>query len=238
MEIRINKFLASQGIASRRAVDNLIYQKRVKIKIGDSFKYAELGDKIDPEKDEVFVNNKPVEKKTEAIYYALNKPIGFISTVKDEHADKIVTDLLPSDIKVFPVGRLDKNSHGLIILTNDGELANVLTHPKFAHEKEYIVCVKSTNEKLKSKILKLKKGVKLFEGLAKFDLLEIIGLDNSKNTARIRVVLHQGWKRQIRRMCEHVGLEVTDLERTRIGKLALGDLALGRYKTIKKEDII
>jgi pseudouridine synthase len=238
MQIRINKFLAQSGIASRRAVDKLIEEKRVKIKVGNDFIIAKVGDKIDPEKETVLVNNKPIAIKSDLIYYAVNKPIGYTSSVRDTYADKLVTDLVPKTPRVYPIGRLDKNSHGLLILTNDGDLANILTHPSFGHEKEYEVKIKSTNEKLKSKIFKLKKGVKLQEGLAKFDKFDTISIDENRNFSEIKVVLHQGWKRQIRRMCEHVGLEVTDLKRIRMGKLELGDLEEGKYKLVKKEDML
>lgn len=238
MEIRINKFLAQAGIASRRAVDKLIEEKRVKIKVGNDLVIAKVGDKIDPLKQTVLVNNKPIIIKEDLIYYAVNKPIGYTSSAREEYADKLVVDLVPSKPRVYPVGRLDKNSRGLIVLTNDGDLANELTHPRFEHEKEYKLKIKSTNEKLKSKIFKLKKGVKLHEGLAKFDKFETLSVDENRNFSEIRIVLHQGWKRQIRRMCEKVGLEVVDLKRIRIGKLQLGDLEEGKYELIKKEDII
>lgn len=238
MEIRINKFLAQTGIASRRAVDKLIEEKRVKIKVGNDLVIAKVGDKIDPSKQTVLVNNKPIIIKEDLIYYAANKPIGYTSSAREEHADKLVVDLVPSKPRVYPVGRLDKNSRGLIILTNDGDLANELTHPRFEHEKEYKLKIKSTNEKLKSKIFKLKKGVRLHEGLAKFDKFETLSVDENRNFSEIRVVLHQGWKRQIRRMCEKVGLEVVDLKRIRIGKLHLDDLEEGKYELVKKEDII
>lgn len=238
MEIRINKFLAQAGIASRRAVDKLIEEKRVKIKVGNDLVIAKVGDKIDPLKQTVLVNNKPIIIKEDLIYYAVNKPIGYTSSAREEYADKLVVDLVPSKPRVYPVGRLDKNSRGLIVLTNDGDLANELTHPRFEHEKEYKLKIKSTNEKLKSKIFKLKKGVKLHEGLAKFDKFETLSVDENRNFSEIRIVLHQGWKRQIRRMCEKVGLEVVDLKRIRIGKLQLGYLEEGKYELIKKEDII
>jgi 23S rRNA pseudouridine2605 synthase len=238
MEIRINKFLSQAGVASRRAVDKLIEEKRVKIKVGSSLVVAKVGDKVDPDKANVLVNNKPLIIKKDLIYYAVNKPVGYTSSARETYADKLVVDLVPSAPRVYPVGRLDKNSHGLIILTNDGDLANELTHPRFEHEKEYEIKIKSTNEKLKSKIFKLKKGIKLQEGTAKFDKFDTLNIDEKRNISDIKVVLHQGWKRQIRRMCEKVGLEVLDLKRTRIGKLKLEDLEEGKYIIFKKTDIL
>jgi len=240
-KIRINKFLAEQGLGSRRGVEFFIKNKKVKI----NNKPAQLSDRVNTEIDIVEFNGKVIKPKTEFVYYAVNKPVGYTSTVRDEHADKLVTDLVPKESMVYPVGRLDKNSRGLIILTNDGELANKLTHPRFEHEKEYEVKLKSKNEKrktttknLKLQISRLKNGVKLEEGLAKADKIEIMEKNEKRNYAIIRVVLHQGWKRQIRRMSERVGLGVIDLKRIRIGKLELGDLEEREYKKISRNDII
>jgi len=241
LKTRINKFLAQNGFGSRRGVEVLIREEKVKI----NNKIAKLSDRVDPNDDVVIVDEQVIKPKSEFIYYAANKPVGYTSTVRDEHAGKLVTELVPDDPRVYPVGRLDKNSRGLIILTNDGELANKLTHPRFEHEKEYEVKLKTQNSKFKSsfqniklQIQKLKKGIRLDEGLAKADKLEIINLDEKRNIAEIKIVLHQGWKRQIRRMCERAGLEVLDLKRVRIGKLELGDLDEGKYIAINKENIV
>jgi len=236
MQIRINKFLAAAGFGSRRGVEILVEKGQVKI----NNRCAKLSDKINPEVDIVLVNNKIIKPRQSLVYYAINKPVGYTSTVRDVYAQKLVTNLVPKTPRVFPVGRLDRNSHGLMILTNDGDLANRLTHPKFRHEKEYEVKIKSQFpiSNIKRTIEKLIKGVRLEEGLVKADQVEIIRFNSDKNMATLKIILHQGLKRQIRRMCERVKLSILDLKRIRIGKLILDDLPEGKYKSIKKEDIL
>lgn len=237
-KIRINKFLAASGFGSRRGVEELVNAKKVMI----NGKIAKLSDRVDPKKDDVKVLGKAIKLESEHIYYAVNKPVGYTSTVRDTYADKTVIDLVPKVPRVYPVGRLDKNSHGLIIITNDGDLAHRLTHPSFQHEKEYQIEVQITNKKspknLKLRISKLRQGVRLEEGLAKFDKLETINISKTEDRAEIKLTLHQGWKRQIRRMCEKVGLDVFDLKRTRIGKFKLDNLKEGEYKIISKSELI
>ena len=133
MEIRLNKFLAQSGICSRRAADKLIEEGRIFV---NGKTRRELGIKIDPQKDQIFLDRKIVKHACEYVYYALNKPLGYTSTSKDRFAPKKVTDLVPKNPRVFAVGRLDRNSEGLMIMTNDGNLTNELTHPRFGHEKE------------------------------------------------------------------------------------------------------
>lgn len=236
MKIRVNKFLSQAGIASRRGADVLVENKKVKI----NDKIAKLGDKVEEDKDIVEVNGKVIKSTGKYIYYAVNKPVGYTSTVRDKYAEKTVTELIPKTPRVYPVGRLDKNSHGLIILTDDGDLTNKLTHPSFKHEKEYVVKIQNSNNKsqIKSQISKLKKGIRLEEGIAKFDKIEIKGIDKIKNTVTLDVVLHQGWKRQIRRMFEIIKCEVLDLKRIRISKLQLQDLEEGKYREVQKNEII
>lgn len=247
LKVRINKFLARSEFGSRRSVENIIKIGKVKI----NNKIAILSDKVDANRDIVEVDGKTIKPKTEFVYYAVNKPVGYTSSVRDVYAEKLVTDLVPKEPKVYPIGRLDKDSRGLIILTNDGDLTNNLTHPKFEHEKEYEVKIKfqiprtklQTNSKFqipnfKTTIQKLKTGVKLSEGIAKADKIDIMDIDEINNDAVIRIILHQGWKRQIRRMCEKIGLIVFDLKRIRIGKLKLDNLEDGKYRVVKKENII
>jgi 23S rRNA pseudouridine2605 synthase len=237
--VRINKFLAQAGFGSRRGVEELIINQKVRIKFAeDDFKIAKLGDRVNSETDIVEVNGVSVNDKDELVYFALNKPVGYTSSVREKCAEKLVVDLVPKKPKIYPVGRLDKNSRGLLILTNDGEFTNLLTHPKYQHKKEYEVKVSSKNENIKSNIGRLKRGMKLKEGTAKFDEFEITEINESKGLARLRVVIHQGWNRQIRRMCALVGLEVMDLKRTGIGKLKLGDIGEGNYREIEKKDVI
>src|SRR3989338_2466610 len=221
MKIYLQQFLSTAGLAPRRAATDLIKQGRVKV----NHKPAELGIKIDPKKDRIEYQGKIIKAPEEKVYYLVNKPIGCTSTVKDRHALKKVVDLVPKVPKVWPVGRLDKDSHGLIILTNDGDLTNKLTHPKFKHEKEYIITInKAVTQDLLSK---LSKGVKLEEGLARAD--KINKLDENK----LSITLHQGWKRQIRRMLGKCGYRVIDLQRIRVDKIKLGNLRIGLYAKVQ-----
>lgn len=241
-EVRLNKFISDSGICSRRHADKLILWGRVQV--GKKV-VRELGTKINPEKDKVFVDDERVRGKEENVYYILNKPKGYITTAFDPFGRRKVTDLVPSKIRVYPVGRLDWDSSGLLILTNDGKLAHKLMHPKYEKEKEYQV--RATNQEIKKtrnqkysvlniKYLDLlKKGIRLKEGLARADKVKLISSDNGLLT--FYIVLHQGWNRQIRRMCEKIGLEVLDLKRIRIGKLKLGDLREGKWRKMDEREI-
>ena len=236
MQIRLNKFLAQSGICSRRAADKLIEEGRVFVN-GKIVK--ELGVKIDPEKDQISLNKKILKPAQEIVYYAINKPVGYTSTSEDKFAAKKVTDLVSKNPRVFAVGRLDKNSEGLMILTNDGELTNRLTHPKFGHEKEYEVVCRYFNmgkARAEEKILIFKKGIMLSDGRTYPATISNIIVE--KNIIKFNISIHEGRKRQIRRMCDRIKMEVVSLKRVRIGKLLLDDLKTGSYKKISKEEII
>lgn len=227
MLVRLQKYLADCGIASRRVAETLILAGKIKI---NQAVVKELGVKIDPQKDVIQCYEKLVRLPAKPIYLMLNKPAGYITTVKDPQDRKTVMSLLPPNLKVHPVGRLDKDSSGLLILTNDGELTQQLTHPKYRHEKEYQVQV---GGKIDSRWLGLLiKGVKLEEGMARADAVRQVGDD------KFNIIIHQGWKRQIRRMTEAAGQRVVGLKRVRVGKLKIGALSSGKYRLIKKEDII
>lgn len=217
----LQQFLAKSGVASRRGATDLIRDKKVKV----NGKLAELGMKIDAEKDKVTVGGKTVKSVEEKVYYIVNKPIGYTCTLKDRHAEKLITELVPSEPRVYPVGRLDKDSHGLVILTNDGDFAHEFTHPSFEHEKEYVVTLEREIDD--SLIAGLKKGVRLREGVARVDKLQKLG----KN--KVSITIHQGWNRQIRRMLGAFNYKVADLKRVRMGEYRLGGLQEGSYKNFK-----
>lgn len=241
--MRLSKFLAEAGVASRRKAEEIILEGRVKVN-GDIIN--ELGIKIDPEKDKVTVDAKSVNAKTEKVYYLLNKPAGYTTTVKDPHAEHTVMELLPENPRVFPVGRLDKGTTGLLIMTNDGELAYRLTHPKFDKEKEYLV---SCASKLTlENIRKLEDGVPM-DGRqtkpAKIRQIHLGGADN-KNTLEVSekekafkysIVLKEGKKRQIRRMFEHIGHPVLELKRIRIDDITLADLREGEWRRLEHFEV-
>ena len=230
---RLNAFIAHSGIASRRKADGLISSGHVFV---NGIRVTELGTKINPLKDKVSVDDK-IATPGALVYYAVHKPIGVVSTRESERDEHIVTDLVPAEPRVVPVGRLDKRSSGLMILTNDGPFAYELTHPKFVHEKEYEVVVRAPAATAMPLALeRLQRGVRSQFERVEFDKFTL--LEESGDTARILVVLHTGKKRQIRRMCAAVGLAVTDLKRIRIEKLVLGNMKPGDWKVIHKEDVL
>jgi 23S rRNA pseudouridine2605 synthase len=223
-QMRLAKFLAQAGIASRRKAEQLILDGLVKVN-GKIVK--EVATIVDDE-NKILVNDKPIAKQ-EKVYYLLNKPKGYICSVSDPHNSENVLQLVPKDPPVFPVGRLDKDSEGLLLLTNDGELAYQLTHPKFEVQKEYLVTIdrKINNYDLK----KLLNGVELEEGLARADKVQI------KKGNEFIIVIHQGWKRQIRRMLAVLHYHVISLTRISENKLKLGTLPVGKFLKLSKEEI-
>ncbi len=224
--IRLNKFLTQINYCSRREADRLIEAGRVFI----NDKKAILGDKIDSEKDQIFIDKKPVnQKSTEKIYLAFNKPIGVICTT-DEKSPNNIIDALHYPQRVYPVGRLDVNSSGLILLTNDGEFVNKILLKEKNIEKEYEVAVdKTITERF---ISQMQKSFYIDRAKTLPAKVEKIG-DKS-----LRVTIQEGKKRQVRRMCEKCGYNVTQLKRTGVGKLKLGSLNYGQYKKISPSDVI
>lgn len=224
-EIRLAKFLSEAGVASRRKAELIIRAGRVKI---GGHIVKDVGTNVDERADDIEVDGKLMQPNNK-IYYLLNKPRGYICSVSDKHNPQTVLSLIPRLPKVFPVGRLDKDSQGLLLLTNDGDLAYKLTHPKFSIQKTYIVRIdRPFTEEMAST---LRRGIRLTEGLAKAD--DVVNQGNG----HIMIILHQGYNRQIRRMLDYLGCNVLSLTRIREGKLALGELALGKYSVVSKEDI-
>lgn len=237
--IRLNKFLSDQGICSRRAADEHILAGKVFV---DGEK-GSLGQKVDPEKQKVIFDGKEIgSTKENKVYYAVNKPRGVVSTASDEMNRRSVVDLVPKEPRVYPIGRLDKDSEGLIILTNDGELAQKLTHPSFKHEKEYFTEVRIQNSgySLNTKDIEknLIEGIVIEGKLMKMKKVKLTKL-NSESWI-LNSVLTTGYNRQIRKMCDKMGLEVIKLKRIRTGKLTLNNLGItsGDYKIVKREQII
>ncbi len=225
--MRLNKFLAQCGIASRRKADELIKQQRVFI---NGSLVTAMGKQVQPERDEITVDGRLCSVVRQYTYLAMNKPAGYVCTHARFENEQSVFDLLPKHFHRLKIaGRLDKASEGLLVLSDDGQFVYQLTHPRYQHQKEYLVAVRRP---LTSKELsKLRQGVWLAEGRACFDSIKQIG----KN--RYSVILHQGWKRQIRRMFETINASVLSLIRVRISKLSLKGLPSGKYKSIKKQDI-
>jgi len=230
---RLQKYIAKCGFTSRRKAEELIIQGKVKVN-GEVI--TTLGYKIDPDRDKVEVEGKILvpEKK---IYIALYKPMGYISSLYDFFGRKTVKDLLLNkniSYRVYPVGRLDQDSEGLLLCTNDGEIANYIIHPKFKIPKVYEVMVKGIPKE--EELKKLREGVILEEG--KTLPAEFVILWTKGNISMLRVVLYQGWKRQIRRMLALFNYEVLKLKRIQIGEIRLGNLKPGDIRFLNKRELI
>ncbi len=220
--MRINKFISDSGVASRRGADKLIEEGRVKI----NGKVAKIGGQVNPG-DEVLVNGQLIRIARDNVYIALNKPIGITSTT-EKHVKGNIIDLVNHPLRLSHIGRLDKESEGLILLTNDGDIINEILRPENKHEKEYIVSVDKpiTQDFVKQ----MSEGVKILgtktfpcevEQLSKFDF---------------KIILTQGLNRQIRRMCAELGYEVLRLQRTRIMNIELGNLPMGQWRDLSKKE--
>lgn len=224
--MRLNRYIAQAGICSRRKADNLIARGSIKV---NGKTVTSLGIDIDEIKDLVECDGKPIKPQEKKIYLALNKPLGYISSSSSAQG-KSILDLISLRERVYPVGRLDKDSRGLILLTNDGEFAYKLTQAKFNHEKEYEVTL---NRQLKpSDKKKLEEDMVLGSEVVKG--VKVGRIVDSK----VNLTLQEGVNRQIRRMMEKIGYEVEDLRRIRIGKFVLGDLPEGKWREIKLKDVI
>ncbi|KAF1086484.1 Ribosomal large subunit pseudouridine synthase B [Sporotomaculum syntrophicum] len=229
---RLQKFMARSGVASRRGSEELIAQGKVRV---NGKQVIVPGFKIDPLRDRVEVDGRPVRKPEKKVYILLFKPAGYVSTVTDPQGRRKVIDLL-SGIKqrVYPVGRLDYDSEGLLLLTNDGALTYALTHPRHEIPKTYQVRVQGVPDK--NRLEELAKGVVLKDGPtapAKVRMLKNLGDD----TALLEITVHEGKNRQVRRMCEHIGHQVLSLRRISIGPLKIGDLQRGRYRHLTNREV-
>ena len=228
--MRINKFLSSLGIASRRAIDKYIEEGRIKV----NGVIASTGIDV-TEDDEIYIDNKKIETKRieEKVYFILNKPLEVLSASSDDRGRKTVVDLIKTDKRIFPIGRLDYMTSGLILLTNDGELFNRLVHPKSEIFKKYYI--KVFGEVKKEEIEELKKGVLLEDG--KTLPAKVSGIKYDKNKTSMYISIREGRNRQIRRMIEKFGYKVLMLRREKIGELSLGDLKEGKYRELTREEI-
>lgn len=222
--IRINKFLSEAGICSRREADRKI--ENGEITIND--RVAVTGDKVMPD-DEVYVNGRPVKKEEEMILLVLNKPAGIVCTAEKREKNNVI-DFMKYPKRIYPIGRLDKDSEGLLLMTNNGEIVNKIMRAGNLHEKEYIVTV---NKQVTDSFVRgLAGGVPLVELNTTTRKCKVEKIANRK----IRIVLTQGLNRQIRRMCEYFGYRVERLERIRIMNIKLGDLKPGEYREVTQEE--
>lgn len=231
-QLRLQKYLAECGIASRRKCEEYILQGRVKVnhKI-----VTELGTKVNPEVDKVFFDEKEVGAVQENVYILLNKPIGYVTTAKDQFNRDLVLDLVKVKQRVVPVGRLDMYTSGALLLSNDGEFVYKITHPKHEINKTYTVTLKGivTAEEVAS----LEKGVDIEDYITKPAKVKILKIDKEKNISRLEITIHEGKNRQVRKMCEAVGKKVQALHRTKIGNISVKDLKLGQWRYLSEKEV-
>ena len=229
MKERLQKILSSRGICSRRKAEELITAGKVSVNGSP----AKLGDAADSELDEILVEGKPLPAAEGFVYLLLNKPRGYVTTLSDEkgrpNAAQLVADC---GVRVYPVGRLDMDSEGLLLFTNDGEFANTLMHPKHEVEKTYDTWVTGYNPGC---FKRLGQPMELDGYALKIPKLSLLKVEGK--TARIRITIHEGRNRQVRRMCEIAGMHVTRLKRVKEGSLELGDLPRGKWRYLTKEEI-
>lgn len=237
MEERLQKFLAESGVASRRKSEELILNGKVKV---NGITVTELGIKINPENDMVEYNGKVIKKENNKVYILLNKPIGYVTTVKDQFKRDTVMDLVKGvKERVVPVGRLDMYTSGALLLSNDGEFVNKVTHPKHEIEKTYNATV--VGKITKEDVEKLTNGVEIEDNgeiyKTKNAKVKILKIDEIKNISRVQITIHEGKNREVRKMCEAVGKKVLALHRCKIGNIDVKDLALGKWRYLNKKEI-
>jgi 23S rRNA pseudouridine2605 synthase len=223
--VRLQKVLAQAGLGSRRTCEELIERRRVRV----NGEVAVLGRRVDPEVDVVEVNGAQIGVRAGLVHYLLNKPAGVITTASDTHGRPTVVDLVPAEPRVFPVGRLDGDTEGLLLLTNDGDLAHRLTHPSYGVDKEYLVEVATRPER--GALRQLREGVELEDGLTA--PAKVAVLDDRV----LRITIHEGRNRQVRRMCDAVGAPVVRLVRTRIGPITDRSLPPGEWRPLAQDEV-
>jgi 23S rRNA pseudouridine2605 synthase len=227
---RLQKVLAAAGVGSRRACEDLIFRRRVTV----NGKVAKLGDKVDPATAEILVDGQRVITDTKLVYIAMNKPRGVVTSLDDEKGRTELADFLGQfDQRLFHVGRLDADSEGLLLITNDGELTNKLTHPSYGISKTYLAEVMGPLPRTVGR--RLLAGVELEDGPARADAFKLV--DALGKTAQVEIVLHEGRKHIVRRMMEAVGHPVTRLIRTAVGPIRLGDLRPGGIRQLSNAEI-
>ena len=237
MEERLQKFLANAGVASRRKCEELISSGKIKV---NNKVVTELGTKVDSKKDVVEYNGKIIKEESNKIYILLNKPIGYVTTVKDQFNRSTVMDLIKNvDERVVPVGRLDMYTSGALLLSNDGEFINKVTHPKNEITKTYNVTLsgKITVEELKQ----LEQGVEIINNKEKYVTkpakTKILKIDEEKNLSRIQLTIHEGKNREVRKMCNSIGKKVLALHRSKIGDISVNNLSLGKWRYLTDNEV-
>ena len=230
MRERLQKIISQAGICSRRSAENIITSGRITV---NGVVVDELGAKADPDHDTILLDGRPIKPASRKVYLLLYKPTGYVTTLDDPQGRPIVTELVKAvGERLFPVGRLDYNTEGLLLMTNDGEWANRLAHPRHKVEKEYHVRIRGTvtSEQLRQ----LATGVQLTEG--KTAPAEVSMLRTSPNNTWVSITIHEGRYRQVRRMCQEVGLSVVRLKRVRYGTITLSDMKPGQWRLLSSSE--
>lgn len=230
-EIRLQKYLAEAGVASRRKCEEFIQQGRVRI----NGNVATLGEKVNPKIDKVEFDNKEIGKIEEHVYILLNKPIGYVTTAKEQFGRDSVLDLVKVKQRIVPVGRLDMYTSGALLLSNDGDFIYKVTHPKHEVDKTYTVTLKGIVTK--EDVQKLKNGVEIEDYITKPAQVKILKTDEEKNISRLAITIHEGKNRQVRKMCEAIGKKVQALHRAKIGNIDVKELKLGTWRYLKPQEI-
>jgi pseudouridine synthase len=231
MQERLQKVIAHAGIVSRREAERFITEGRVAV---NGCIVTQLGTKVDPARDKINVDGRLVKSFPGKVYVLMNKPAGYVSTLKDPQERPVVTDLLDRiNTRVFPVGRLDYDAEGLLLLTNDGELAHRLQHPRYGISRTYEVKVKDVP--INSELFSLRKGIKLEDGItlpakAKF-------LKKTTKNCWLKITLYEGKNRQVKRMCAAIGHPVLKIKRVSLGPLSLGDVSRGKYRHLTRDEV-
>lgn len=228
MTQRLQKILSDRGVASRRASEEIIKAGRITV----NGHVAVLGDSADPETDEILLDGHSLPDRQKTVYIMLNKPRGFVTTLSDEKGRKTVTELVDCGLRVYPVGRLDMDSEGLLLLTSDGEFANAMMHPKHEVNKTYEVTVRGYHDAAQ---MLLSRPIELDGYPIRKPQVKLVRAEGEK--AKLLVTIHEGRNRQVRRMCEAAGMTVTRLRRIQEGSLKLGDLPLGKWRNLTEDEI-
>ena len=232
-EMRLQKYLAECGIASRRKAEEYILAGKVKV---NGNIVTELGTKVNPDIDEIYFNNKIIKLEEKKVYILLNKPIGYVTTTRDQFNRNTVLDLIKGiNKKIVPVGRLDMYTSGALILSNDGDFIYKVTHPSNEINKTYIATVGGiiTNEDVE----KLRNGVEIEDYITRSAKVKILKTDKEKNISRIEITIHEGKNRQIRKMCEAIGRKVMALHRTRIQTIDVKNLKIGEWRYLSELEV-
>ena len=225
MTERLQKILSARGVASRRAAEAMIMDGRVTV----NGTVAGLGQTADPQIDEILLDGKPLPSGSEYVYILLHKPRGYVTTLSDEKGRKTAAQLVADcGIRVYPVGRLDMDSEGLLLFTNDGEFANRLMHPKHEVQKTYLTWVEGFSE---ASLEKLKQPITLDGYRIRAPKVRVV------KPGLLEITIHEGRNRQVRRMCDAAGMHVTRLKRIREGNLSLGDLPLGKWRYLTEDEV-